>query len=392
MLDSAGRKVAQTGCEGAEHRTTLPAPASGKSHFPIGTRGGPYRRQVSARDSRRGEAGPLQPRRPGILPPSAPRGTARYGSCPAPVPVSRAGSSRRRQSDAGVPVPAIPTGHTVTTATGGRTARGPFKGTGGSRRAAPHGAAARGSHVGGTWRPLIGPPAPARCNQLLLGRRAGNGLKGAAQLRASPRGAAAAAPGVPARQWVSASGRAGPGRRSAVLSPAGTRGRRGPFKEVVQSSRGAAKSSGSAEFLRPRPPRPPIGARGERSLLIGRGLRATSRNRGCVTSPGTGRRRPRAGGGGRAVPAAAPRPVRGPRKGRAPSEPPCPRRPFTRLKMPTHSTRGTPGAPLRTTIPGVPRDGVAPSVPKATAARPGGNQALPRGMGGAERRPHHPIG
>lgn len=340
-----------------------------------------------------GTAGLVQPRRrPGTLPLPAPRGTARCGSCPAPVPVSQAGLSRCRQGAAGSPVPrdaAVPTGHTVTTATG---RRGPFKGAGGSRRAESHGAAARGSHVGGTWRPLIGRPALARCNQLLLGRRAGNGLKGAPQLRASPRGAAAAAPGVPAGQRVSASDRAGPGRRCAALSHAGTRGGRGPFKEVVQSSRGAAKSSGSAEFLRPRPPRPPIGARGERSLLIGRGLRATSRNRGCVTSPGTGRRRPRAGGGGRAVPAAAPHPARGPRKGRARSQPPCPRRPFTRLKMPTHSTRGTPGAPLRTTTPSVPRGRAAPSVPKATAARPGGSQALPRGVGGAERGPRLPIG
>lgn len=229
--------------------------------------------------------------------------------------------------------------------------------------------------MGGTWRPPIGRPALARCNQLLLGRRAGNGLKGAARLRTAPRGAGAAAPGVPAGQRVRAFWL---GPAGAALSPPGTRGGRGSFKEVVQSSRGAAKSSGSAEFSRPRPPRTPIGARGERSLLIGRGLRATSRNRVCVTGPGTVRRRPRAGGGGRAVPAAAPRPARGPRKGRAPSEPPCPRRPFTRLKMPTHSTRCTPGALLRTTTPGVPRGGVAPSVPKATAARPGGSQALPR--------------
>lgn len=38
-------------------------------------------------------AGPLQPRHPGTLPPSAPRGTARCGSCPALVLISRAGSS-----------------------------------------------------------------------------------------------------------------------------------------------------------------------------------------------------------------------------------------------------------------------------------------------------------
>ncbi|KAM4886724.1 uncharacterized protein FYW23_011198 isoform 2-T2 [Sylvia borin] len=277
------------------------------------------------------------------------------------MPVSRTGSSHRYPGGIG-PLgsvgAAVPTGHAVTTATGGRTARGPFKGAGGSRRAAPHGAAARGSHVGGTWRPPIGPPALARCNQLLLGRRAGNGFKGAPQ-----------------------------GRRC----PLKLSGGRGPFKEVVQSSRGAAKSSGSAEFSRPRPPRPPIGARGERSLLIGRGLRATSRNRGCVTSPGTVRRRPRAGGGGRAMPATAPRPTRGPRKGRGPSEPPCPRRPFTRLKMPTHSTRGMPGARRRTTTPGMSRGGVAPSVPTATAAWPGGSQTHPRrgGRGSAPGSPSY---
>lgn len=36
-MDSAGRKVAQTACERAERGTTLPAPVSSESHFPIHT-------------------------------------------------------------------------------------------------------------------------------------------------------------------------------------------------------------------------------------------------------------------------------------------------------------------------------------------------------------------
>lgn len=215
--------------------------------------GGPHRRQVSA--GRGSGAAPRPPPRPspGALPPFTP---------PGPHPrLCRAGSRSHRPGD----TPGLSRqarrcpGHPPAAVSRAATLRAQE----GSRRAAPR--------VGITWAgrggsPLA-PPPPARCNQLLLGRRAGNGLKGATQpptpgylpprlgsQQPTEPAAAARAPRLPA---LPPRVPPAPVRRP----PVPPRGGRGPFKEVVQSSRGAAKSSGSAEFPRPRPPRPPIGAR-----------------------------------------------------------------------------------------------------------------------------------
>lgn len=116
------------------------------------------------------------------------------------------------------------------------------------------------------------------------------------------------------------------------------------------------------------PPLPPVGARSRCALLIGCLLGATSRNRGCVTGPGherRGRSRLRAGEDDEGGPATAPRPAVGPQGEAAPlraARPRPPVRPLTLLKMPTHSTRGMPGAPLCTTAPGMPRGGAGLAV------------------------------
>lgn len=152
---------------------------------------------------------------------------------PGPPPRCVPGSAARR----GAAGRSSARGEAARTPFRGWTPCGPFKGAGGSLRAAPHGAAAaaRGSHVGGTWRQPIGPrplPAAISCywgegqETSLKGHRTPEPRPPPGSVRSSWGGSAAAA-----RRAVVAP-LAWPSRAAAApaLHPRGWGGGCGPFK------------------------------------------------------------------------------------------------------------------------------------------------------------------
>lgn len=151
------------------------------------------------------------------------------------------------------------------------------------RREAPAGQ----RRVGVTWAGRAGSPLarrpPARGNQLLLGRRAGGGLKGAAPLPQHPPAPCSAPGGGRGSSWGKAPGPPSESRRALGPGPLGWAHSegcgRGPFKEVVQSSRRAAKPRGQAGSRRPAPAALPLAGGPRRSLVIGCRLEATSGKR-----------------------------------------------------------------------------------------------------------------
>lgn len=156
--------------------------------------GGPHRQQVSAGGSRSGGAGPGRPAPPRGPPallsagttvvPAGSRGPGRPRSLPGP---GAREPSRVLQPPPGLPRPAagtaLPTGEPAGAPACARRGAAPLRAQGAP--GGQHRMARRRRRAGVTWvvrrgSPLAPRPLPG-CNQLLLGRRAGNVLKGASQ-------------------------------------------------------------------------------------------------------------------------------------------------------------------------------------------------------------------